>query len=254
MHQRSCARVIQSLLCLALAGVVVAPSAHAEPDAAAKTAAPAEGEGATPKSPAAGAAAAAAGDGASAEDDAPTPRRMVASLSHELQFGIAVLVGDGYRVIKPYKADIECGDAKVSGNPVCTSRAPSFIDLQPSFGITHSWDVLTDFRISLEHDFTTYRQFYVMPGFRYWLDAESPVKFFTTLQFAIDHSNQNRGAVADPNLRVSNTDLAFRNSNGLMIEVMRNFGVYAQFGETIGFYRWLSFLVDAGIGVQARVP
>jgi hypothetical protein len=39
-----------------------------------------------------------------------------------------------------------------------------------------------------------------------------------------------------------------------MFEVMRNLGVYFQFGETIGFVRWLSFTVDAGFGVQARVP
>ena len=39
-----------------------------------------------------------------------------------------------------------------------------------------------------------------------------------------------------------------------MFEVMRNFGVYVQFGETIGFVRWLRFEIDVGIGVQARFP
>ena len=53
---------------------------------------------------------------------------------------------------------------------------------------------------------------------------------------------------------VSSSDVGVRNSNGLMIELMRNFGVYFQFGETVGFVRWLSFNVDAGIGIQARVP
>ena len=49
-------------------------------------------------------------------------------------------------------------------------------------------------------------------------------------------------------------DLGVRNSNGLMIEVMRNLGFYAQFGETIGFVRWLRFEIDFGLGVQARFP
>jgi hypothetical protein len=67
------------------------------------------------------------------------------------------------------------------------------------------------------------------------------------LQLAYDRTNQN-------NERVGNTDLAFRNSNGFMVEIMRNFGVYFQFGETIGFVRWMSFTVDGGVGVQARMP
>jgi hypothetical protein len=78
------------------------------------------------------------------------------------------------------------------------------------------------------------------------------VKFFTTMQLAYDRSKQN-SPVNAPN-PVGDHDLGFRNSNGLMVEVMRNFGAYFQFGETIGFYRWLSFTIDAGIGVQARVP
>jgi len=73
------------------------------------------------------------------------------------------------------------------------------------------------------------------------------VKFFTTLQLAYDATKQSTSTV-------SGYDLGVRNSNGLMVEIMRNFGVYFQFGETVGFVRWLSFNVDAGIGMQARVP
>lgn len=161
------------------------------------------------------------------------------------------MVGGAYRGIFPYGSDIliNCGDANSMDNRVCTSRAPFFVDIQPSFGISRAWDFLVDLRLGLEKDFNTQRQFYVMPGFRYWLDVESKVKFFTTIQMAYDRSKQN-----DPSGLIGDTDLGFRNSNGLMVEIMRNFGVYAQFGETIGFYRWLSFLVDAGIGIQARVP
>ena len=49
-------------------------------------------------------------------------------------------------------------------------------------------------------------------------------------------------------------DFGVRNANGVMLEVMRNLGFYLQFGETVGFVRWLRFEVDGGIGVQARFP
>ena len=177
-----------------------------------------------------------------------SPPQMVPSLSHDLQFGLAVLFGDGYRIIFPYTSQpVDCGDAHAMGARVCTNRAPSFIDLQPSFGISQSWDVLVDLRLGIEKDFNTHRQLFVMPGFRYWLDTQSHVKFFTTIQLAYDASKQNTSA------RTS-SDFGIRNSNGLMVEIMRNFGVYAQFGETMGFVRWFSLSVDAGIGVQARVP
>ncbi|MEO5768978.1 MAG: hypothetical protein ABIS92_11565 [Polyangia bacterium] len=187
--------------------------------------------------------------------DSPQPPpapRMVASLSHELQFGLSVLLGDGYRGIFPYDDLIDCGDAKANDSRVCTNRAPVFIDLQPSFGLSRRWDFLVDLRFGLTRDFNTYHQFFVMPGFRYWIDPQSQVKFFSTLQLAYDRSRQNNRPGA-PHV-VSDTDIGFRNSNGLMVEVMRNLGIFFQFGETVGFYRWLSFTVDAGIGVQARVP
>ena len=179
---------------------------------------------------------------------APPPvHRMVASLSHDLQFGLGLLIGDGYRGIYPYKKNIYCGNAGAKDSTVCTNRAPTFVDLDLSFGISESWDVLTVVRFGIEKDFNTERQLMFMPGFRYWLDPQSHVKFFVTVQLGYDVSKQN-------NPLVKNTDIGFRNSNGLMFEVMRNFGVYAQFGETIGFVRWLSFLVDGGVGLQARLP
>ena len=53
---------------------------------------------------------------------------------------------------------------------------------------------------------------------------------------------------------MKDNDFGVRNSNGFMFEVMRNLGFYIQFGETIGFVRWLRFEIDGGVGVQARIP
>ena len=171
------------------------------------------------------------------------------SLSHDMQFGLAVMPGDGYRVVVPYTHDVtDCGDRTQMSAHVCGSRAPMFLDLQPSFGIEKSWDLVVDLRFGLEKDYNTFRPFFVMPGFRYWLESETHVKFFTTMQFVYDGTQQ------QATTKHTRSDFGARNSNGLMIEVMRNLGVYFQFGETIGFVRWLSFTVDGGIGVQARMP
>jgi len=191
--------------------------------------------------------------GPAAPSDASTvamsPPRLVPSLSHEMQFGLAVMPGDGYRVVIPYTRDLtDCGDHAQMGAHVCGSRAPMFLDLQPSFGIEQSWDILVDLRLGLEKDFNTFRPFFVMPGFRYWLESETHVKFFTTLQVMYDGTNQ------QPTTKHKRSDFGFRNSNGLMIEVMRNLGIYFQFGETLGFVRWFSITADGGIGVQARMP
>jgi hypothetical protein len=173
------------------------------------------------------------------------PRLAPATMSHALQFGIALLPGTGYRSIFPYQEMIDCGQPQ---KRVCTTRLPTFLDVQPSFGLARHWDVLVDLRFGLERDFTQNRQFAVAPGVRYWVDPEEQTKFFATAQVAYDITPQN-----DPILP-HNDDLALRNSNGFMFEVMRNFGAYVQVGETIGFVRWLRFEIDAGLGVQARLP
>jgi hypothetical protein len=167
------------------------------------------------------------------------------TMSHALQFGLAMLAGTGYRGIFPYQEMIDCGQPQ---KRVCTTRLPTFLDVQPSFGFARHWDVLVDLRFGLERDFTQNRQFAVAPGVRYWVDPEEPTKFFATAQVAYDITPQN-----DPMLP-HNDDLALHNSNGFMFEVMRNFGAYVQVGETIGFVRWLRFEIDAGLGVQARLP
>jgi hypothetical protein len=237
-------------------GAAGAPAASgASPGADGRVSTPASGDG-PPADGAAGAppaantpvaAPTATSPAPPAEMPAPVERRLVPSLSHDLQFGIAVMPGGGYRIVFPYKENLDCGDANNNMARVCTSRSPFFIDLQPSFGVSESWDVLLDVRLSFEENVFRHHEVFLMPGFRYWLDTQTHVKFYTTLQLAFDRTRQSTSTV-------SSSDVGVRNSNGLMVEIMRNFGAYFQFGETVGFVRWLSFGVDAGIGVQARMP
>lgn len=173
------------------------------------------------------------------------PALAAPTLSHKFQFGLAIMPGFGYRFVVPYQEDVNCGE---TGKRVCSGTLPVFLDLQPSVGFAHHWDFLVDVRFGLGKDFTGTRELAFAPGFRYWVGPFDNAKFFATIQVAYDVTSQN-------NPRLShNDDFALRNSNGFMYDVMQNFGIYAQFGETIGFVRWLRFEIDVGLGVQARLP
>jgi hypothetical protein len=176
------------------------------------------------------------------------PKLRQASLLHKYQLGIAMMPGIGYRGIFPYggAADqmVNCGQ---QGKRVCTGLLPFFLDVQPSFGFAEHWDILVDMRFGIGTDFTTSHQFAVAPGVRYWVDPELGFKFYATIQGVFD-------ATAQHNPLVKDNDVGIRNANGFMFEVMRNLGFYIQFGETLGFVRWLRFEIDGGVGVQARIP
>ena len=176
------------------------------------------------------------------------PPLRLPSLTHEMQFGIALMPGTGFRSIFPYQDKTYCGVIR-DGQPsrVCTGRLPFFLDGELSFGLSRHWDVLVDMRFGIETDFTGTHQFAVAPGFRYWVDPELGFKFFAMFQGVLDSTDQQNPALAQ-------NDVGVRNANGAMFEVMRNLGIYAQFGETLAFRRWLRFEVDFGLGVQARFP
>jgi len=219
------------------------PAPAPAPAAAAPAAAP---EAPVTREPAASGASAAASDTPMVFDRPPKqfPKLRQPSLLHKYQLGIAIFPGVGFRGIFPYQENVNCGQ---QAKRVCTGMLPFFLDVQTSFGIAEHWDVLVDLRFGIATDFTTAHQFAVAPGFRYWVDPELPVKFYATLQGVFD-------ATAQHNSMVKNNDFGVRNANGMMFELMRNFGFYIQFGETVGFVRWLRFEIDAGAGVQARIP
>jgi hypothetical protein len=188
----------------------------------------------------------ATGIGADAGDPAGKvfPPLASPSLSHESQLGISVLPGSGFRVLFPFSEGIYCGQL---GKRVCTGRLPTFLDVSPSYGVSAHWDLLFDLRLGLERDFAGTHQIAFVPGFRYWTEPGARAKFFATLQIAYDATAQRTSAL-------SKNDFAVHNANGLMVDIMPNLGFYAQFGDTIGFIRWLRFEIDLGLGVQARFP
>lgn len=167
---------------------------------------------------------------------------------HRHQTGLALMPGLGYRVIVPYQEHKPCGDSsRDASKRVCTSGVPFFLDLQLSFGITRRLDLLVDFRFGIGTDQASKtHQFALAPGLRVWLDQNVNLKFYTTVQAVYDST--------DYHDVVPSSDFGVRNANGLMYDVIRNVGFYAQFGETFGLRRWFRIELDAGLGVQVRFP
>ena len=235
------------LLCVSMGGAALAATDTADTAgiADAAPAASATATGSATSSSAATSSAATSSDEASAPDPKKRfPRIAPPSLFHKDQFGVSLMPGSGYRIIAPYKDGVPCGQGT---NRVCTGWLPFFVDVQPSFGFARHWDVIVDLRFGVAADFNGSHQFAVAPGIRYWVDADLPTKFFATFQGVYDLNPQHEPGVKD-------YDFGVRNANGFMLEVMRNLGFYLQFGETLGFVRWLRFEVDGGVGVQARFP
>ena len=245
MRARSCAPLAVTLVAL-LTGRVARAQADAAAPPAPVTEDPAASLGAAPPAPPA--------PPPPAPPPAPPrakpagikqfPKLRYPPLVHTYQLGLAVLPGIGFRVIAPYNDGIDCGQ---QAKRVCTGLLPFFMDVQPSFGFAEHWDVLVDLRFGIATDFNQRHQFAVAPGLRYWVDPDQPTKFYATIQGVFDATPQN-------NASLRRNDFGVRNQNGFMFEVMRNLGFYLQFGETIGFARWLRFEIDAGVGVQARIP
>jgi hypothetical protein len=183
-----------------------------------------------------------------AQTEAPSPLAapVPAPQHHQYQLGFGFLPGFGYRLIFPWEDDIVCGDSSSDASRrVCTNAVPLFLDFQLSYGVHRRIDLLADVRFGLAGDSVGgSRAFAIAPGIRIWIDQDESLKFFSTVQLVYD-STDYHGVV-------SKTDFGFRNSNGVMYDVMRNVGFYLQFGETLGTRRWLRIEIDVGFGVQVR--
>jgi len=168
-------------------------------------------------------------------------------LDHRHQTGLSLMPGIGYRIIVPYKDNVDCFDSSDASKRVCTNGVPFFLDFQLSFGVTTRLDLIADIRFGVVKDISSSRQFAIAPGVRVWLDPDINLKFYTTAQALWDGTDYPPGSVPS-------NDFGLRNSNGLMYDMIRNVGLYVQFGESIGFRRWFRIELDAGLGVQVRFP
>src|SRR5688572_22079559 len=90
--------------------------------------------------------------------------------AHGGQFKVYAQTGLGYRIIFRYDGNDFCGEA---GKTVCRSTTPVWLEAGVGYGITDSFEILTDVRIGLGEDFkpaTTAdsgpKQLVISPGIR----------------------------------------------------------------------------------------
>lgn len=164
-------------------------------------------------------------------------------MSHLHQIGLSINGGSGVRFTVPYNDGIPCGQA---AKRVCTTAIPGFMEIGLSFGVLTSLDLIADLRIGVGSDFTGTNDFHFAPGIKYFIDPDNQFKYYATGQLVFD--NEDFGGA------VSSFDFGVRSALGLQYELWRNFGLFGQFGATLGFTRWLRIELDFAAGVQGRFP
>jgi hypothetical protein len=182
------------------------------------------------------------------------------TVSHKGQLGLAARLAVGFRAIVPYDDKIYCGststDTATGNAPVCIGRTPMSLDLDVSYGVGAKLEALVEVRLGLEQDFgaTTSSAagphlLHLAPGLRWFFSESGRTKLFTTAQAVFDFTGY-----ADTGGVGRGFDLGVRNLSGLWFDLHRNYGLYIFVGETAAFKRWLSFGLEAGVGIQGRYP
>lgn len=181
------------------------------------------------------------------------------TFSHKGQLQVSLRLSLGMRAIVAYDDADYCGESDPmsgTGNKaVCTGRVPFSFDLEVGYGIARKIDLIGEFRIGLETDFTSTftgagdgpRMFHFAPGVRFFFSDAKTMKLFTTAQLVFDFSGYKDAAGQD-----RGADFGVRNLNGVWLDLDRAYGFYAYVGETATFGRWLLFELEAGVGVSAR--
>ncbi|MBI2892811.1 MAG: hypothetical protein HYY06_04615 [Deltaproteobacteria bacterium] len=167
--------------------------------------------------------------------------------SHRYQVNLRATFGKGYRVAFAYGDHEVCGD---DDETPCYSGSPAFTDLDLGFGVTEGLELSVSIRLGLEDEakMGTVKPAFPLTlglGVRSYPDPLSRVKLFIAARLLWDLTKTGAG---------EEQDFAVRAEPGLQVEIVRYVALYAQFGVTIGFLRWLRFEADAGGGVQFRVP
>jgi len=176
-----------------------------------------------------------------------------AEFSHRHQFGLHVQGGAGYRGVFPYNEEY-CGELKDDGTNKsnCLGRNPYALDVGLSYGVTRRLELIAEVRLGLERDIGEAsaddegpHTFAVSPGIKGYFAAIGPTMLFATLQLPVDFTSYGQ---------IDKTDFGVRNINGVQYDFNDNFGFFVFAGEQLTFIRWLMFEVEAGVGLQLRVP
>ena len=162
---------------------------------------------------------------------------------HRNQVGLRLGVAFGGRIAIRYGDGDRCNTA---GQTFCPQGGPLMFDAALSLGVTETIEIEARFRYGLP-DFNNENPLAGGIGVRYHGSDTSPFRFVFGVAAFADFTA--------PGTAISyRTDIQVRLEEGIQYDIGRNFGVFFQIGETIGFIRSLSFAGDGQIGIQVRVP
>jgi hypothetical protein len=180
------------------------------------------------------------------------------SSSHQGQFGLSARIGLGARGIATYNSDY-CGTldgSAANGNaPVCSGRAPFFLELEAAYGAGRTLDLVLGLHVGLESSFGPTaatagpHELRLEPGVRFFFSETGRSKLFVQPSLVFDFSGYNK-----PSGQSYGTDFGVRALEGYWLDLHRSFGIYAFVGESAELARWLSFELDFGLGIQGRYP
>lgn len=172
---------------------------------------------------------------------------------HKGQFGVSARLSLGVRGIATYENNVYCGktdpEAEFGYASVCTGRTPLALDLEFSYGVKPTIELLLEMRLGVETEFGSMptadgpRPFWLSPGARFFFSEAARAKFFVQPQIVLDLTGHERG-----------NDFGVRGIEGLWIDLHRSYGLYFFVGETLEFSRWLSASFEVGVGFQGRYP
>jgi hypothetical protein len=172
---------------------------------------------------------------------------------HKGQFGASARFSLGARGIVTYDNDVYCGKedggAEFGYASVCTGRTPLALDLEFSYGVKSTIELVLELRLGIESDFGAApgmggpRPFHLAPGARFFFSEAARAKFFVQPEIVLDFAGYSQG-----------NDFGVRGIEGLWIDLHRAYGLYFFVGETLEFSRWLSASFEVGVGFQGRYP
>jgi hypothetical protein len=177
-----------------------------------------------------------------------------AATFHKGKFGLSGRLSLGVRGIVTYENTVYCGktdpEAKFGFASACTGRTPMALDLELSYGVKPTIELVVELRIGLEKDVgsnpTTTdrpRPFHISPGARFFFSDTAKLKLFVQPQLVFDFASY-----------ASGNDFGIRGIEGLWIDLHRSYGAYVFIAENLGFSRWLSAAFEVGVGFQGRYP
>jgi hypothetical protein len=176
-----------------------------------------------------------------------------AGFSHRRQVSLHLQGGVGYRGIFPYDEEF-CGELEDDGTTKspCLGRSPFSMDIGLAYGLTRRLEILVEGRLGVERDIGEDldddegpHAVSLAPGIKGYFAEIGSMMLFATLQVAVDFTGYGQ---------IDETDIGVRNVDGLHYDLNDNFGLFLFVGNQVGFVRWLRFEVEAGLGVQLRVP